>query len=508
MTAPARPSRVVPVSLRALAAHLGTSVAGVGDGSVTGVSLASTSVRAGDLYAALPGARTHGARFAAAAARAGAVAILTDPTGAASAVETGLPLLVVESPRAVLGGLAAFVYGDPALGLTLVGVTGTQGKTTTTQLLASGAASAGRRTAVIGTMGTWVDGVPVGTTLTTPEAPDLHALFAVMRDRGVDLCAMEVSSHALVMGRVDGVVFDLAVFTNFGRDHLDFHADVDDYFAAKAALFTPQRARRALVNVDDDHLAGLVGRPSIPTRTFSVSATGGDWSARTTHSDNSGSTFEVRTPDGERFSAAVSLVGGFNVSNALCAIAAVAEVGGDARAAAEGVAAIDAVSGRMERIERGQRFSVVVDYAHKPDALKAALEALRPVTAGRILIVIGAGGDRDQGKRPLMGEIAAQLCDVVVVTDDNPRSEPPEEIRSEVIAGARQASHDADIVEIGDRARAIDLALRQARPGDTVVIAGKGHEKGQEVGGQVHPFDDREAAGAVLDELMAATAGR
>jgi UDP-N-acetylmuramoyl-L-alanyl-D-glutamate--2,6-diaminopimelate ligase len=489
------------VPLGDLAARLGLPLpAGTPAVAITGVALSSSAVRAGDLYAALPGTRTHGVRYVEAAASAGAVAVLTDADGAEPALRTGLPVLVAKAPRALVGRASAFVYGDPARALTLVGITGTQGKTTSTQLLAAGLAAAGRRTAVIGTMGTWVDGHPVNTALTTPEAPDLHALFAVMRERGVDVCAMEVSSHALVMGRVDGVVFDLAVFTNLGRDHLDFHADVEDYFRAKADLFTTRRSRRALVNADDDYGRRLAEQAHVPTRTFAIEGPA-DWTVSGIKADEAGSHFVVHGPEGLEVEASVTLAGRFNVANALTALAAVGEIGLDVTAAAAGLALVPAVAGRMERIANDLGITAVVDYAHKPDAVAATLEALRPVTRGRLIVVLGAGGDRDQGKRRLMGEIAARLADVLIVTDDNPRTEDPAGIRAEILSGAR--SEAAEVRECGDRREAIAEALRAASTGDTVLVAGKGHETGQEVGETVLPFDDRAVARDVLARLSA-----
>ncbi len=357
------------------------------DPVLTGVSLSSQRIRAGDLYAALPGARAHGADFAADALEAGAVAVLTDPAGA-ERVPAGVPLLVTEDPRGILGRLSARVYGNPAEKLTMIGVTGTQGKTTTTRLLEGGLVEAGLVGAVIGTVGTRVAGRDVATSLTTPEAPDLHGLFAVMVEQGVDVCAMEVSSHALVLGRVDGVVFDLAVFLNLGRDHLDFHDTVEEYYAAKASLFTPERARRALVNVDDEHGRRLAGgdrrcrwRPSPPP------APPADWGVAEVEASPSRTDFRVLGPGHRAFAAGVPLAGSFNVSNALAAVAAVGEAGaGDvdpldvAAQVAAGISGLPGVPGRLESVEAGQDFEIVVDYAHKPDAVEAALGALRPLT--------------------------------------------------------------------------------------------------------------------------------
>ena len=468
--------------------------------SVTGLSLSSGRILPGDVYAALPGARVHGIDFVPAALEAGAVAILTDPAGAERAGAVGVPMLVVDRPRAVLGRLVARIHGNPAASMRMIGVTGTQGKTTTTRLAEGGLQRAGVRAAVVGTVGTRIAGADVKTTLTTPEAPDLHGLFALMREREVAACAMEVSSHALVMGRVDGVVFDVAVFTNLGRDHLDFHADVEEYYAAKASLFTPQRARLGLVNVDDAHGRRLAAEATIPVRTFSLTGRDADWQAVDVELAAGGSRFTVlgpRGPDRLAVDAGVPLPGDFNVANALAAVAGCAEAGFDAARVASGITRGPGVPGRLERVDAGQDFVVVVDDAHKPDAVEAALRTLRPLTGGRVIVVIGAGGDRDPGKRPIMGEIAARLADVLVVTDDNPRTEDPAAIRAAVLAGT--GGGHAEVLEIGERRDAIRAALRRARPGDIVLVAGKGHETGQEVAGVVHPFDD----GAVVREELA-----
>ncbi|QWF24177.1 UDP-N-acetylmuramoyl-L-alanyl-D-glutamate--2,6-diaminopimelate ligase [Nocardioides sp. LMS-CY] len=486
-----RPQHPPRTPLATLADWVGAQAVGdLGDVEVTGISLSSQRIRPGDLYAALPGSRAHGVDFAPAAVGAGAVAVLTDPAGAGSAA-VDVPVLVVSRPRAVLGRLAAHVYGDPAESMRMIGVTGTQGKTTTTRLLEGGLTQGGGLAAVIGTNGTRVAGADVQTTLTTPEAPDLHGLFAMMRERGVTTCAMEVSSHALVMGRVDGVVFDVAVFLNLGRDHLDFHGDVEEYFAAKASLFTPERARLGLVNIDDEHGRRLVTEATVPVRTFSTTGAA-DWTVDDVEPGPEGSTFVIVTPDGRRLAAGCPLPGDFNVANTLAAVAAAGETGLDPAAVAAGIAAAGGVPGRLERVDAGQDFLVVVDYAHKPDAVEAAIRTLRPLTDGRLIVVLGAGGDRDPGKRPIMAGIAARLADVLVVTDDNPRTEDPAAIRAAMLAGVEDGA--AEVVEIGDRRAAIRAAVRRARPGDIVVIAGKGHETGQEIDGVVHPFDDREVA--------------
>lgn len=506
-----RPDEPPRTPLARVAAWVGAELAGdPADVVVTGISLASHRIRPGDLYAALPGARAHGIDFADAAVRAGAVAVLTDPSGADRA-PAGTPVLVVEHPRSVLGVLSARVYGDPATAMRMIGVTGTQGKTTTTRLLESGLQWAEVPVASIGTVGTRMLGVDVKTALTTPEAPDLHGLFAVMRERGVRACAMEVSSHALVMGRVDGVVFDVAVFLNLGRDHLDFHSDMEDYFQAKASLFTPERARLGLVNVDDEYGRRLAEQATIPIRTFSASGRDADWRAVEVELGPDRSRFGIETSDGRRLRTGCPIPGDFNVVNTLAAVAAAgeADLADRGGSVASGIAFGGGVPGRMERVDDDPSgVAVVVDYAHKPDAVGSVIRSLREVTESDVIVVLGAGGDRDAGKRPIMGRIAAELADVLIVTDDNPRTEDPAAIRAAVLAGAGDVSDVAELLEIGDRRAAIRAAIERARTGDAVLILGKGHETGQEIHGVVHPFDDREVAREELAQAAREAAER
>lgn len=478
-------------SLTDVADHLGTDPSGSAE--VTGIALNTDLVVPGDLYAALPGARSHGADHVAAAVAAGAVAVLTDADGAQRA-DTDLPVLVVDEPRARLAELSAWFYDHPATSMTTFGITGTQGKTTSTYL--AEAALAGHRSAVVGTIGTRIAGEPAASALTTPEAPALQALFAVMREEQVEACAMEVSSHAMVQGRVDGVVFDVAAFLNLGRDHLDFHGDMEEYFLAKAALFTSEHARRGVVNVDDAYGRRLLDLTPLDVVTFSSEGAAADWRAANVRPHRLGTDLEVLGPEGQEIELSVPLPGVFNVSNALAVMAGLATAGFGATELAAGIAGSTGVPGRMERVEAGQEFTAIVDYAHKPDAIVAVLSALRPVTPGRLVVVIGAGGDRDQGKRPIMGAAAAEHADLVVVTDDNPRTEDPAQIRAEVLRGAAEGPGAA--IEVAGRRDAIAHAVALAHRGDTVVVAGKGHEQGQEVDGVVHPFDDR----AVLRELI------
>ncbi len=503
-----RPQVVSPYRLVDLAAALPAEVIGAADASVSGVTHASGEVRPGDLYAALPGARRHGAEFVDAAVDAGAVAVLTDPAGAAAAAAAGLPALVADDPRAVLGAAASAIYGDPTARLTVIGITGTAGKTSTAYLVESGLRAAGLVTGLIGTVETRLGEDVVDSVRTTPEATDLHAMLAAAVERGVTAVVMEVSSHALVMGRVGGVRFAVGGYTNFGQDHLDFHADSAEYFAAKARLFDGRCAAEVL-NHDDPAL-----RPLFRAGTISYSAAGDQtatWYATDLRADAYGQVFTAHGPDGTAVEAGVSLPGRHNVANALLALAALVAVGVDPAVAARGIAACPGVPGRLERVTADGDVLGVVDYAHKPDAIVAALAALRELAAGRggrLICVIGAGGDRDRGKRPLMGAAAARGCDVVVITDDNPRTEDPAAVRSAVRAGAEQAGSAVKIIEVAGRRAAIDEAVRLAGPGDVVAVLGKGHERGQEVGGEVLPFDDRIELTAALRDRAAVEGAR
>ncbi|HEY3733527.1 MAG TPA: UDP-N-acetylmuramoyl-L-alanyl-D-glutamate--2,6-diaminopimelate ligase [Streptosporangiaceae bacterium] len=475
--------------------------------AITGVTHDSRRVRPGDLYAALPGLRQHGALFCREAAEAGAVAVLTDPDGRDVATGSALPVFVISDVRDRLGEVAAWVYGQPARQLLMLGVTGTSGKTTTSYLLESGLRAAGHLTGLIGGVETRIGPLMAASELTTPEAADLQALLALMVERGVSAAAMEVSSHALALGRVGGTVYDVAIFTNLSQDHLDFHADLDDYFAAKARLFTPRYARIGVVNIDDARGRQLVNRAEIPVATFSAAGhEAADWRAVDVRSGADGSAFRVIGPGGVEADATVALAGPFNVANALGAVVALVEAGIDLQRAVAGVAACPGVPGRLERVDTpGQDFTILVDYSHKPAAVEAALRALRPVTQGRLVIVLGCGGDRDRAKRPLMGAAAASLADVAILTSDNPRSEDPLAILAQMLAGAvsvdrRQRAH---VIMEPDRAAAIELAVAAAGKGDVVLVAGKGHERGQYIGGSVIPFDDREVAAAAAAEAAA-----
>lgn len=460
---------------------------------VTGVTLRSQDVRPGDLFAALPGGSAHGARFAADAVASGALAVLTDPAGAAQLpADLDAAVLVHPTPREVLGALAADVYGHPSRTLRVIGVTGTSGKTTTTYLIEAGLRAAGRTAGLIGTVGIRIDGRDEPSSLTTPEAPDLQALLAVMLERGVDTVVMEVSSHALTLGRVDGTVFEAGGFTNLSRDHLDFHPTMEDYLDAKARLFepdSPNHAAHAVICVDDDWGRRVADRSHSPVR-VSAGGADADWVVDAVRAvGRGGQEFVAVDPAGVHHVLRIGLPGRYNIANALLAMALLDVVGVSPEQSAPGLRAA-AVPGRLETIDRGQDFLALVDYAHKPGALEAVLQTLRNQEAGgRVAVVFGAGGNRDVGKREPMGRVAAELADLVVVTDDNPRDEDPAAIRAAVLAGATGGA--GEVVEIGDRRAAIDYAVAWARPGDVVLIAGKGHESGQTSRGVTRPFDDR-----------------
>ncbi len=496
---------------------------------MSGVSLDSRTVQPGDLYAALPGANVHGARFVAAAVASGAVAVVTDPAGARilaagqSTERPPTPVLVVADPRAVLGVVASAAYGRPADHLQTFGITGTNGKTTTAYLLSAGLRGLGVRAGLIGTVETRLGDESIPSARTTPEAPDLHALMGVMRERGAEALVMEVSSHALAQHRVDGVVYDVAIFTNLSQDHLDYHATMADYYGAKATLFTPARARRAVVCLSDAWGERLAAEATIPVTTVGAEA-GADWRVGRVGAVAEGS-FTLTGPLGDLLVPA-HLPGTFNVMNAAAAAVALVTAGYAVPDVERAMHEPPAVPGRMEVVAGGPGDPrCIVDFAHTPEAVQSALAALRPTTRGRLVVVVGAGGDRDRGKRALMGAAAATWADDVVVTDDNPRSEEPASIRHEVTLGAasvgrhRQvvagsvdgsmpqsvtAPEDRVLTESG-RGRAADIAwaiarARQVEPAsdNTVVVLGKGHESGQEIAGVMHPFDDRDAVASAL----------
>jgi len=487
-----------PLTLGAIATACGLTTT-TPDVTVTGVTHDSRAVRPGDLFAALPGAHAHGAAFAEQAASLGAVAVLTDDAGAQMVGD--LPVLLAEDPREALGSVAAEIYRHPARDLLLIGVTGTNGKSTTVHLLEAGLRAAGHTTGIIGTTGVRIGERNVPNERTTPEAPDLHALLAVMREEGVTAVAMEVSSHALVLGRVNGVVYDIAIFTQLSQDHLDFHGTMEDYFAAKADLFTAARARRAVIGVDGMWGRRLADHCEIPEITYALDHDA-DVVCASVVTSPAGQTLTLRDDSdlldsGAPLEIEVGLPGRFNAANALGSWTALRAAGIAPEVLATAMAGVH-VPGRMEIIDAGQDFTAIVDYAHSPDAVERVISAVIP--RGRRIVVLGCGGDRDREKRYAMGDVAAAGADILIVTDDNPRSEDPAAIRTAMLAGARAIG--GDIREIGDRREAIAAAVAAAQPGDVLLLLGKGHESGQEVAGVITPFDDREELRAAIRDRM------
>ncbi|MCD2196464.1 UDP-N-acetylmuramoyl-L-alanyl-D-glutamate--2,6-diaminopimelate ligase [Actinomycetospora endophytica] len=503
-----RPRHVTPTRIDALAARIAEATGSApeihGDPTVavTGACLRAQDIVAGELFAALPGANVHGADFAAVALECGAAAVLTDPDGVTrpAIARAGVPVLVHPQAREALGPASSLIFGDPTRRLAVLGVTGTSGKTTTSYLLEAALAAAGATTGLIGTVETRMRGRHVPSAFTTPEAPDLQALFAAMVEEGITHTAMEVSSHALSQARVGGTTFAVGAFTNLSAEHLDYHHTMEGYFEAKALLFDG-RASAHVVCVDDTWGHRLATRADAVT----VSATGqpADWTATGVHAHRDGTqTFHAQGPDGLDLPVTLRLPGAFNVANALVALACGAAAGLDPARLAAGFAQVQ-VPGRMQRVDVGQPFLAVVDYAHKPAAVEALLTTLRAQGTGRVLTVLGCGGDRDREKRPVMGALAAELSDLVWITDDNPRTEDPAAIRAAMLDGARTSdAARAKVTEQGDRRTAIRAAIAAARPGDVVVVAGKGHEPGQKVGAEVLPFSDVDEVHAALRSTM------
>ncbi len=466
---------------------------------VRGLALDSRQVEPGALFIALRGSRGHGVEHGAAAAAAGAVAMLYEAPAEVARVE--LPAIGVPGLRAELGEIANRYYGDPSAGMTVIGVTGTNGKTSTVQLLAQALADAGMVVGTIGTLGAGLVGALEAGERTTPDVLSTHGLIAALRERGATHLAMEVSSHALDQGRVDGVAFDLAVFTNLTRDHLDYHGSMHAYGAAKQRLFDWPGLGGAVVNRDDAFGRELLARPgSAPAqRRLSYSAAGdaaAELRASAIRTSASGIAFELATPWG---SAAVEsrLLGRFNVENLLAVAGCLGLLGWTLPRIAAALARLTPIAGRMNRLGGdGARPLVVIDYAHTPDALEQALANLRAHTTGRLWCVFGCGGERDKGKRPQMGAIAERLADALVITDDNPRGEDGDAIVAAIRAGLL-APERAQLQR--DRARAIHWAVSHAQPGDTVLVAGKGHEDYQEIAGAKLPFDDLAVAGRALE---------
>lgn len=469
------------------------------DTEFTTITEDSRRVRPGTIFVAAPGVRTDGHDYAAQAVAAGAVAVMGSRTDLTEIA--GVPYIQTANPRKALGILAHALAGNPSKDLTVIGITGTNGKSSSVLLTQRVLGSCGRSTAVFGTLGYDIAGTMLPAKHTTPFGEDLAAMFARAKDAGCSHVAMEVSSHSLDQERVAGIDFDVAVFTNLTQDHLDYHVSMDDYCRAKLMLFERLEGpgRFTVVNADDPRADRFVAASRVPCYTFGKE---GDCRAENVRFEVSGTKFVARTPWGTgEFS--MTLLGHHNVSNALGVITITGGLGIPIEEIARGIASLESVPGRFERVDAGQSFHVVVDYAHTEDGLRNVLRASRDICSGRVIVVFGCGGDRDRTKRPKMGAAAGELGDFAIITSDNPRSEEPLSIIAEIEPGviATGRRKNDDYLVIPDRAEAIRTALHMAKPGDLVMIAGKGHEDYQILGAERIHFDDREVARDVLERL-------
>ena len=506
-----RPENPPKRSLSQLAERFGLTVQGAPDGvTVRGITLATADLRAGEVFVGIQGARNHGAEFAAAAAEKGAVAVLTDPAGADIARTTGLPLLVTADPRAVLGGISAWLYSTDTDVPVLFATTGTNGKTSVSHVLEGILGQLGVVTGLSSTAERHIAGHTIVSRLTTPEASEMHALLALMRERHVEAVAVEVSAQALSRHRVDGILFDVAGFTNLTHDHLDDYGDLATYFEAKLALFRPDRARRGVVSVDTASGWDVVRRSEIPIVTVGApqlaadpdAAAGADWVVRIESEDQQGTAFTVISPDGQKLTTTISVIGAHMAANSALAIAMLVEAGYAFDRIAAALARdgrVDAVlPGRTELVSGDRGPAVYVDFSHTPDSFEKTLAAVRKVTPGRVLMMFGASGNRDTLKRPEMGRIAAAAADIVIVTDHHPRYEEPAPIRAALLEGARSAGSDAEIHEYPAPEEAIRAAVRMLGDGDAILWAGPGHQDYREINGVRTPFSARDLARQAL----------
>ena len=491
-----RPIEEFKRTVEAVAAIANATLTGNASTVISGLTLNSNAVQEGDLFIALPGEKAHGADFAADAIARGAVAVLTDAEGAHKI--SGVPVIVSSNPRRAAGVISAWFYSEPMRDLYSVGVTGTNGKTTVTTLLHQIMSAAGRESGLIGTVETRIGDEVVASKRTTPESSDLQALSAVMRERHMRNLVMEVSSHAIALERIRGSHFSVVAFTNLSQDHLDFHKSMDDYFAAKSKLFTFEFADLAVINIDDAYGVKLASATELPVMTVSRHDHNATWHYVSMTRDYVGAHVAIRGSAGILIEGKVHLHGGYNFDNLLMAVAIATESGIDPIDIAAILPQLTGAAGRLEAVRLGQNFTALVDYAHSPDAVARVLETAHEITDGRVIAVLGCGGDRDASKRPLMGKALHEGADVAIFTSDNPRSEKPEAILVQMTLGL-DIQEPSAIIE--DRADAIRAAVNEAQAGDVVLVLGKGHEKGQEIAGVNHPFDDRvELAKAIEDK--------
>jgi len=460
------------------------------DRTVVAITHDSRRVESGTMFVAVVGSQSDGHDFVDSAVDAGASAILTERK-----MDLDVGEIVVDDTRQAMAWAARAVYGEPDTSMDIVGVTGTNGKTTVAHMCESIWSAHDRSVGLVGTLGARLDGKPVELQRTTPEATDLQELLATMRDSGVGIVVMEVSSHAMELHRADAVFFDVVAFTNLSQDHLDFHIDMAAYFKAKASLFVRDRARKAVINIDDHHGRRLLSMTTLEALTVGKS-TDADVRISGVSGDDGGTRFTLEY-QGESLRIFIPLIGEFNVSNAAVAAGIAVVMGTPVEAIVAGLRSVPVIPGRMEAVDHDGGFLVLVDYAHTPDAISEVLQAGKSSARGRVIAVIGAAGDRDRDKRALMGAAAVRFADLTIITSDNPRSEDPGDIAAEVQRGA-EAVPGADTLVIVDRGEAIAAAIGLATDGDIVLILGKGHEQGIEVHGNVVPFDDRLVASRAL----------
>ena len=454
--------------------------------NITGISSSTLEIETGDLFCAFAGEKVHGATFAADAMSKGAVAILTDEKGADSI--KNLPVIIVKNPRKSAAILASWFYGEPMRDLFSIGITGTNGKTTVSTLIHQIFQSAGQETGLIGTVETRIGNDVLASTRTTPEAAELQALVATMRERHCRNLVMEVSSHAIELERIRGSYFAAVGFTNLSQDHLDFHSSMEDYFAAKSKLFTFEYADQAFINIDDSYGQILSSKTELPVQTLSRFNENATWHYTRIEEGISFSDISIRGVGGVLIDSRTTLRGGFNFDNLLMAVAICVESGIDPMDVQTLIPNLIGAVGRLEPVNLGQNFTALVDYAHSPDAVARVLATAREMTPNRVIAVLGCGGNRDNSKRSLMGQELSLRSDIAIFTSDNPRSEDPEKILLQMTEGLK-ISEPSAIVK--DRAEAIKLAVNLAQPGDVVIVLGKGHERGQDIAGVIHPFDDR-----------------
>ncbi|RKS88464.1 UDP-N-acetylmuramoylalanyl-D-glutamate--2,6-diaminopimelate ligase [Microbacterium sp. AG790] len=502
-----RPSRAPHVSLGDLVHRFGGERrAGDDDVILSGVTLSTDDVRSGDLFGALPGRNHHGAHFVETAVAAGAAAVITDPVGADLSSSAGVPIVVVDDPRAVLGEISAWVYGTDENLPIMLGVTGTNGKTSVAHLLKAILEQLGVVAGLSSTAERHIGSEVITSRLTTPEATEFHALLAHMRECGVEAVADEVSAQALTRHRVDGIVFDVAGFTNLTHDHLDDFGDMGTYFRAKLPLFTPERSRRAVVSLDSEYGAEVVAAARVPTTsiitpTLSVAPAVADWTVEIIAERHHGTTFTLHGPDGQSLTTTVPVIGPHMASNAALAIVMLREAGYEwsrLADALDGRRIAAAVPGRTQRVSADHGPAVYVDFGHSPDAFEKTLAAVRRVTPGRVLMLFGADGDRDATKRFDMGRTAALGSDILIITDHHPRYENPDDIRAELLTGARAAVSATEIIEISPPERAIVEAISRVGDGDAILWAGPGHQDYRDIRGARVPYSARELARRAL----------